>query len=62
MLGRKVVAVGVIRDGKPTSETIAITKRREGRDFRYFSTGSLLSSLHFILLNRTHVLHGQDSS
>ena len=45
MLFREVEAAGDIRDGKPTSEAVTIAKRMEGKDFSYFSTGSLLSTL-----------------
>lgn len=58
MLGRKVVVVGVIRDGKLILEIIVIIKRREGRDFRYFLIGLFLSFFYFILLNRIYVLYG----
>ena len=44
MLFREVEAAGDGRGGKPTSEAVIIAKRMEGKDFRYFSTGWLLST------------------
>lgn len=50
------------QEQEPGVEAIVLSKRREGKDFSYFSPTSLLCSLHIILLNRTHILCSKNLS